>query len=60
MVFDQFSNGKDEVSLFQLKTSALLNFKRYDIDGQNVQLYFDQVIQKIYFGCMSGRFELKY
>ena len=49
MVFDQFSNGKDEVSLLQLKKSALLNFKRYDIDGQNVQLYFDQVIQKIYF-----------
>ena len=30
-------------SLFQLSNHPTLNFKRYDIDGQNVQLYFDEV-----------------
>ncbi|XP_046860665.1 alpha-1-inhibitor 3-like [Xenia sp. Carnegie-2017] len=32
-----------EASLKRLQDDKNLNFKRYDIDGQNVQLYFDEI-----------------
>ncbi|XP_028406949.1 murinoglobulin-1-like isoform X3 [Dendronephthya gigantea] len=32
-----------EESLKNLRNDLTLNFKRYDIDGQNVQLYFDEI-----------------
>ena len=32
-----------EESLEELRNDPMLNFKRYDIDGQNVQLYFDEI-----------------
>ncbi|XP_046860675.1 uncharacterized protein LOC124453877 [Xenia sp. Carnegie-2017] len=36
-----------EASLKKLRVDKNLNFKRYDIDAQNVQLYLDEVCQKV-------------